>query len=224
MTANKTIILTLLLFSAQLIAKEVWFTAPNDLSKNVPNAVVEYKYGSFNLYSMDSTVFYSLDSKQAEKTSIINPAIEFDAQTFNPSMGLASIPSQFRLDASQNSGEGLHLLQFVGPIKQEWLDNVQETGLKVIHYIRNNAYLVWVNDASRSALKSKVQKEKFLLAELPYQPFFKMGASIEARINNTNTTANREEVIKVNIQIINQPNNRATKQLIQNKTVMTIMP
>jgi subtilisin-like proprotein convertase family protein len=224
MTANKTIVLILLLISSQLLAKDVWFTAPNDLSKNVPNAIIEYKYGSFNLYRMDSTDFYSLDSKQAQKTSTINPTIEFDAQIFNPSMGLASIPSQFRLDDSQTSGDGLHLLQFVGPIKQEWLDNIQETGLRVIHYIRNNAYLVWVDDASRLALKSKVQKEKFLIAELPYQPFFKMGASIEARINNTNPTANREEVIKINIQIINHPNNRATKQLIQNKALMTIMP
>ncbi len=224
MTANKTFVLIVLIISTQVFGKDIWFTAPNEFTKNTANAIIEYEYGSFNLYRMESTKYYALDSKQTQKTAIINPTIEFDAQKVDPLLGLASIPAQFRLDSSQTNGEGLHLVQFIGPIKQEWLDNIQDTGLKLIHYIRNNAYLVWVDEASRAALKSKVQKETFLRAELPYQPFFKMGASIEARVNNTNPAIDQEETVKVNIQVINQPNNRTTKQLIQSKALKTIMP
>ena len=223
MTVKKKIALLLLVACVQLKAKDVWFIAPNDLSKNVPSATIEYEYGSFNLYTMDSTAFSSLDSIQTSKTTAINPIIEFDAQKFNPLLGLSSIPSQFRIDASQPQGEGLHLVQFVGPIKQEWLENIQQTGLRLVHYIRNNAYLVWVDDDSRLALKSKLQKERFLQAELPYQPYFKMGASVFARVNNT-TPATEKEKVRVSVQIIYQANNRATKQLIQNKAVKIIAP
>ena len=45
--------------------------------------------------------------------------------------------------ARSTGGKSLHLVQFAGPIKQEWVDALQADGLRIVTYIPSNAYLVW---------------------------------------------------------------------------------
>lgn len=41
------------------------------------------------------------------------------------------------------SGKRLHLVQFAGPVRPEWFDELVDAGVQVISYIPNNAYLVY---------------------------------------------------------------------------------
>ena len=41
------------------------------------------------------------------------------------------------------SGKRLHLVQFAGPVKPQWVDSLAADGLRVVNYIPDNAYLVW---------------------------------------------------------------------------------
>ena len=53
----------------------------------------------------------------------------------------------FRVDALQ--GPALEVIQFHGPIKAEWLDQVRAAGARLVHYIDRFGYLIWTDDVSR---------------------------------------------------------------------------
>ena len=48
-------------------------------------------------------------------------------------------------DARKNfsrPGDGMFIVQFMGPIQDEWLKELNNTGVEVISYVPNNAYIV----------------------------------------------------------------------------------
>ncbi|HKG21615.1 MAG TPA: hypothetical protein VKC34_06915, partial [Blastocatellia bacterium] len=45
-------------------------------------------------------------------------------------------------EGAKFEGTRLRLVQFVGPVKREWLDHLRASGLEPIAYVPNNAYLV----------------------------------------------------------------------------------
>lgn len=47
---------------------------------------------------------------------------------------------------------GLWLVQFVGPIREEWLDGLTASGLRIVQYTPNNAYVVWGGAAALERL------------------------------------------------------------------------
>jgi hypothetical protein len=61
--------------------------------------------------------------------------------------------------AGQNEtarGSRLRLIQFAGPVKRAWLDELQRTGLELISYVPNNAYLVRQDANSSSRLDDSI--------------------------------------------------------------------
>ena len=48
-----------------------------------------------------------------------------------------------RRNAGTFAGKRLHLVQFAGPIKPEWVDALEQNGARVVTYIPQNAYLVY---------------------------------------------------------------------------------
>jgi hypothetical protein len=64
--------------------------------------------------------------------------------------GLLSLPGDLML---QDSAGRLELVQFVGPVKEEWLAALEAAGSPV-HYVASNAYLVWTDAAGRSWMRS----------------------------------------------------------------------
>ena len=51
------------------------------------------------------------------------------------------VPADLREVAGR--GPQFWMVQFAGPIKAEWLKQLQEAGLEVVIYMPNNAYVVW---------------------------------------------------------------------------------
>ena len=69
------------------------------------------------------------------------------------SFGLQSV-APHREDASSGSGQ-LRLVQFVGPVKRAWLDQLEASGLEVIAYVPNNGYLVRGDSKARARLMNR---------------------------------------------------------------------
>jgi hypothetical protein len=59
---------------------------------------------------------------------------------FDTLQGEPSLPDNLRV--SGYPAEGLFILQFVGPIKESWLDSVESLGIEIFNYIPNYAYMV----------------------------------------------------------------------------------
>ncbi|HEY7545309.1 MAG TPA: S8 family serine peptidase, partial [Blastocatellia bacterium] len=80
------------------------------------------------------------------------------------------------------SGEQLYLVQMVGPVKQEWRDQLEEHA-RVLAYIPNNAYLVRASDAGVAAINNL--KSRFVQWSGLYRPAYKIAPEIAIDSDNT---------------------------------------
>jgi hypothetical protein len=79
-------------------------------------------------------------------------------------MGRSAISLGFRAsaatpsddDVSRGSGQ-LRLVQFIGPVKKAWLQELEASGLELIAYVPNNGYLVRGDSNARARLLSRNQ-------------------------------------------------------------------
>ncbi|MBO0857207.1 MAG: S8 family serine peptidase [Chloracidobacterium sp.] len=78
-----------------------------------------------------------------------------------------------------NPGPGNYVVQFIGPIKDDWLDNLKGTGAHVVSYIANNAYVVSCVQRS-AALVSRMKDEPYVQYVGDYEPAFKMHPELAA--------------------------------------------
>ncbi|MGB9776676.1 MAG: S8 family serine peptidase [Anaerolineae bacterium] len=69
------------------------------------------------------------------------------AGSFDPLAGEPSIPTGMRRLLAAGR-PGLRLLQFPGPIQDDWYAAMEKAGLEVVTYIPDYAYLVWGDDAA----------------------------------------------------------------------------
>lgn len=75
----------------------------------------------------------------------------------------------------KSNGSELRLIQFVGPFKRAWLDDLRASGLEPIAYVPNNGYLVRGSDSSRAQLMSLAARgESFIQWEGPFTAEYKI--------------------------------------------------
>jgi hypothetical protein len=110
-------------------------------------------------------------------------------------------------DASQ-----FRLVQFVGPVKSQWLDKLRGAGLEPVAYVPNNGYLVRADaDASKRLLQlsrsANAAGESFIQWEGPFEEGYK----IHPRLAEQMDTEPLSEV-SVAIQIVrSSPSSRRTR-------------
>jgi hypothetical protein len=105
------------------------------------NMVIDY--GSFQWTIMPRQDLLQLDARNIPYQVVNNPyQLTLGGQSFDPlSQSPAFSPSW---KAAQKPGaKSLHLVQFQGPVKAEWLDSLMFNGLDVVQYIHPFTYLVW---------------------------------------------------------------------------------
>ncbi|WP_224247027.1 S8 family serine peptidase [Hyalangium gracile] len=76
------------------------------------------------------------------------------------------------------AGRRLHLVQFAGPIKPEWVQQLEATGVKLVTYIPNNAYLVYGDEAALNGLRKHVAASRTLQWNGDYLDDYKLDPSI----------------------------------------------
>ncbi len=75
----------------------------------------------------------------------------------------------------KSNGSELRLIQFIGPVKRAWLDELRASGLEPIAYVPNNGYLVRGSDSSRAQLMSlSARGENFIQWEGPFTAEYKI--------------------------------------------------
>jgi hypothetical protein len=79
------------------------------------------------------------------------------------------------LSAPPTTGDQLFMIQFAGPIKDEWLDECKEQGkVEFITYIPNNAYLVWTDGPTVEKLKTLSETRPFLQWMGEFHPAYRI--------------------------------------------------
>lgn len=94
---------------------------------------------------------------------------------------LAAIPAELRAPAlAPRGGERrLRVVQFDGPIKDEWYQSLETTGAHIVTYAPNNAYVVVVKDESYAALE-QLRDKHYVLGISDYEPAFKLRPELRA--------------------------------------------
>jgi len=83
------------------------------------------------------------------------------------------------LAQTRTSDPQLWLVQFVGPIKQDWLDDLRAAGLELVMYMPQNAYVVWGDGTALANLDRLVQKSPVIQFTGAYHPAYRIEPSLQ---------------------------------------------
>ncbi len=162
-----------------------------------------HDYGAFGLYWVSAETLATTHATL--QTSAQLDMLNLTAQTFNTQRDSTNFAT--RSAATTETGHKLSLVQFVGPIKQAWLDALVEGGIRPIHYVSQNAYLVWTDDAGRATLQTATRRAETIQYVIDYLPSFKLDSTLRQQ-SGTRTA------VPVTVQMIQHPRQAETEQLI----------
>lgn len=129
-------------------------------------------YGSYQLFSMPERAAASLSRESAE--------IEVDSSVIHLNSGPLDTRERPRRAvaapqklAQATSGRRLHLVQFAGPIKPEWLEELKQLGLRIVTYLPENAFLVYGNPQALKTLEDHAATSPHVEWAGPYESTLK---------------------------------------------------
>lgn len=161
-------------------------------------------YGSFALYRGNPAAM----PRGVAGAQVLAEAdlLQFDRLRIDTQTSAIVAPTGFALNAP--TGSALHLVQFVGPLKDAWLDQVRAAGAVPVHYIESNGYLVWADASARTALSALAAQKTVLQFSEPLPSFVKLGESLFERTRTA--TSPSSERIPITVQMYRHADNAAT--------------
>ena len=180
--------------------------------KNQPGAQLLQDYGSFALYRVDAGALHAAQAATPH-TQVDSEAdsLLFSAHPFDTQRDTLSAPRGFSL---ASAGPGLQLVQFVGPVRQEWLDALSQHGIVPVHYVANNGYIVWADDAALAELANLRAATSWLQYDAPFHGFLKVASRLGERIR-ANPSDNAE--VDIVVQVYSHDGVGATKDFVVGK-------
>jgi hypothetical protein len=155
------------------------------------NAVLgEVDYGSFKMVIADENNAGGRDALLSSGVSFqddldLIPLNGYTLDTSNKTGELDRIPADLRqtkmADAVANNGaagRGLYIVQFIGPIKDEWLDNLRGTGSEIVTYVPNNAYVVRSTDKAAARLAA-LKNDAVVQYVGDFEPAFRLSPGLQ---------------------------------------------
>ena len=126
-------------------------------------AVVVADYGSFRVLEVNASGRAALQG---------HPAVESIDEHFQILLNAGGIDARAPKSASRTKtpsvGAGLHLVQFAGPVKPEWVDELKADGFRIVAYIPHNAYLVYGDASARAGMNQRAASRKHVQWEGAY--------------------------------------------------------
>ncbi|MFN8454312.1 MAG: S8 family serine peptidase [Anaerolineae bacterium] len=119
-----------------------------------------------------------------------------------------SVAANLRQQDSQGAEMGL--VQFIGPIKDEWLAALTKFGLEVVSYLPHNAYVVW-GESARAKLRQLAGENKFIQWIGPYQPAYRL----EPSLRQAAAARQAAELIPVTVQFYTTGQTQQSRQRLQ---------
>ncbi|MBI4747521.1 MAG: S8 family serine peptidase [Acidobacteria bacterium] len=179
-------------------------------------------YESFRVVTVGTDTVNSLKGRAEIRDDMNVISLNgFHLDTTNPEATLATLPPAFSRQADLTKGvqtgaeAGLYLVQFTGPIQDEWYTKLAKTGVHIVAYTGNNAYVV---DASASQVQA-LEKWKANHSETVqyigfYEPAFRVSPTLRDMYQR-----NASALTDVTIQVVDGP--RATETLTALRQIST---
>jgi subtilase family protein len=177
----------------------------------------EIDYGSFKLVVIDEE---ALGGREALRSMQITTSDEqnlialngYVLDTSNPEPLAVELPADLRqtrmAEAIATGGApdgGLYIVQFIGPIKDGWLEILKRAGAEIINYIPNNAYVVRTDARAAAAIQQLKDRYSFVQWVGDYQGAFRLAPELRAAHDKSS-----QQFIKVTVQVIESPEGEQT--------------
>ncbi len=163
-------------------------------------------YGSFAIGIVDEALFGGRDAFANAGFDVRDHMgiVGFDGAPIDTSSpehaaaSLATLPAhlltQERAVLSPDMSRTLFVIQFAGPVRDEWLEKLTRSGAEIVAYIPENAYIVGV-EGSAHGLFSAVRSEKHVRWSGVLQPALKLAPELRA-------VAGGSDMLDVVVQVI----------------------
>lgn len=159
--------------------------------------VKEIDYGSFKLLILSQQAGESLDAAQVqapgepEDQNVIalnDLVVDTTKSQESPAELSDSLRQTNMTDAilwqSKPQG-GLFLVQFVGPAKDEWLNDLGASHAEIVSYVGNDVYVVRANEDSAEQLIQLLKHRDYLQFVGDYEPGFRLRQTLREKIRLT---------------------------------------
>jgi hypothetical protein len=176
------------------------------------NAIIEeIDYGSFRMITVDETSLGGRDALKAMALAVRDDqnliALNgYVLDTTKPEATLSQLPSDLRqtdmadtLARGSAPRGGLYLVQFAGPVQDAWLDQVKDTGVEVVTYVPNNAYVVRAGHGAASLLRA-IRSNSFVQFLGDYEPAYRMSPALQAMRKQP-----ADAIVDITVQVLDGP-------------------
>ncbi|HMP84148.1 MAG TPA: S8 family serine peptidase, partial [Verrucomicrobiota bacterium] len=165
-------------------------------------------YGSFQLFEVDVASARRFEQRGVRNEDALN-CIALNAGVMDTST--AERQSQRSL-AGAFGGKRLRLVQFAGPVLPDWLEALEKTGVRVISYIPNNAYLVYGDAGDVGRMQGWARSERHVQWDGEFADTYKIHPRARRGGKTDESTFDTDLFA---IQLVDDPAaNAATLQLI----------
>ncbi|MFN2255939.1 MAG: S8 family serine peptidase [Candidatus Promineifilaceae bacterium] len=144
------------------------------------------------------------------------PPLLLSARTLSAGDPSAALPA-----LTTEDGMALHLIQFSGPIQDEWLAAVEATGAELVHYVANYGFLVWAGQSSRGQLNRMASRGDFLVYSAPYSADLKPDAALR-RVRSQ--ADDKDKTVMVTIQMLRHNGRFSTEKRLQEIAIELLSP
>ncbi len=191
-----------------------------ELSKRGARLIADY--GSFQIFSANEKIAQTIAKSESLSFHDEDNLILLNAGTLDTTNDdLQQLRGKTgKLSRGETS---LHMIQFAGPIKPEWHKALVNTGVKIVSYIPNNAYLVYGDQSALTRLAGLASRTAYVQWDGEYKSHYKVDPNIYAELRGQQLFALGEKEELVAIQLVADGNgNQATLNAIGNLKVEPI--
>ena len=132
-----------------------------------------HDYGAFSLWTVQASDVTALGV--AGDGISVHP--EYDRLVLRKAT-IDTRAAQSDAQAQAGSGPQLHLVQFSGPIRDEWVVDLQAGGARVVAYVPHNGYVVWADESARAYIAQRVAERADYQWHGAYLPAYRLAASL----------------------------------------------
>jgi hypothetical protein len=168
-------------------------------------------YGTFRVLKADDSLLGAGVSNRVEITDEWN-LVRLNARPIN-----TDTPEGKALRKSVGffAGKRLHLVQFAGPIKERWLNELKQNGVQIVSYVPENSYLVYGDAAALARVQNWAAGSDFAQWEGEYTQDLKVHPKARESISRRRDGTYESQSFA--IQLIADTNSNASTMALINR-------
>ncbi|MEI7555935.1 S8 family serine peptidase [Candidatus Chlorohelix sp.] len=167
-------------------------------------------YGSFSLWKTNKQIARNFIGRNSVTASAAFDTIGLREGSIDTTQPQPNAPS--KLSQNKLSGKQLWLIQFYGPVKEDWINQLKKLGVEFVIYMPNNAYVVWLDGTTLTQVEGLVGRYAALQWSGAYHPAYRLSPNLQGKNAPTGKVA-------VTIQFYNHPDLNKTLASLQGTVI-----